>query len=481
MVNGIESAADARLIELRGCTRGATATSYVMVLGLVALVGGAAFSELNESVRAGLANEVRAASEAAGEDTDAPTGSLAAEVAGAAAEQLAVQGAWALAAKAGTKGMASARKKQRGRGSVAFNDRGNGQRPDDDTRPRSPDSPDDPPNKPKGCFVAGTMVLTPDGLRPIESIAQGDYVLSQDEETREAVPQRVLAVLAREASSLLAVTVADPEGARATLHVTPEHPFYVPMRGWVGIGELAVGQVVLGRGGTELRIAASDALPEAATVFNFEVEQTHSYFVGELSALVHNAERQENLGTFTSSSSNETVELTKFTNPDGKVEVWTTENGKRVGSQPVAKYKVESGRDGKVLVLELIDTHNHPGLGTYVAKVVVDDAAKQGASDIQVPNATPEQDRFYESLNLKKDNEEIDKLLQLHNFDEQGNPVANPITREQAKGMVFNRVGDTHLTQATIEQKLHDQANDPNKPRWTHEPPRDGAGGCKVQ
>jgi len=192
------------------CTRGATAVTYIVVLGLVALVGGIAFGQFEDSVRLGIQQETRAASQARGEDVTGPVGSLAAEVANAGTEQLAVQGAWALAAKAGKRGLASARRTQRGRGALAYADKRPGgndststptpaptstststSNHDPSSGPHSPPSTREPGPACSGsacgqrsaCFIAGTVVSTSMGLRPIESVAVGDLILSAEIET----------------------------------------------------------------------------------------------------------------------------------------------------------------------------------------------------------------------------------------------------------------------------------------------------------
>ena len=48
------------------------------------------------------------------------------------------------------------------------------------------------------CFVKGTLVSTPDGLRPIETIAKGDLVYSRDEQSGETMAKRVLNRIVRE-------------------------------------------------------------------------------------------------------------------------------------------------------------------------------------------------------------------------------------------------------------------------------------------
>ena len=43
----------------------------------------------------------------------------------------------------------------------------------------------------QACFLEGTEVLTSDGLKAIEKINEGDYVLSRNEDTGEIEEQRV--------------------------------------------------------------------------------------------------------------------------------------------------------------------------------------------------------------------------------------------------------------------------------------------------
>ena len=48
-----------------------------------------------------------------------------------------------------------------------------------------------------GCFIEGILVTTKSGLKPIEEIKIGDYVLSRNEETREDSYKKVTDTLVR--------------------------------------------------------------------------------------------------------------------------------------------------------------------------------------------------------------------------------------------------------------------------------------------
>jgi predicted phage terminase large subunit-like protein len=78
------------------------------------------------------------------------------------------------------------------------------------------------------CFIAGTMVTTPDGEQPIETLEPGDLVL-----TREG-PRRVVANASRLAD------VGAVQIGSAFLIGTADHPVYLPY-GWTRMDRLRVG------------------------------------------------------------------------------------------------------------------------------------------------------------------------------------------------------------------------------------------------
>lgn len=91
------------------------------------------------------------------------------------------------------------------------------------------------------CFIAGTMVATPAGEQPIETLQPGDLVL-----TRKG-PRRVVA----NASRLSDVGVA--RIGDKNLVGTPDHPVYLP-HGWTRLDQLRVGDracVIVASNGAE--------------------------------------------------------------------------------------------------------------------------------------------------------------------------------------------------------------------------------------
>ena len=135
------------------------------------------------------------------------------------------------------------------------------------------------------CFVAGTKVKTPDGDRNIEDIAVGDEVYSCDVETGETGSKHVLGIKVSEATDLTHVTI-DGE----TIDATPIHPFYVIGSGFKPAEKLLVGDKVLLLNGEtrEVENVTTEHLDEPVKVYNFEVEDWHTYYVTEQGVLVHN-------------------------------------------------------------------------------------------------------------------------------------------------------------------------------------------------
>ncbi len=202
------------------------------------------------------------------------------------------------------------------------------------------------------CFIAGTLVHTKDGLVPIEKLKVGDWVLSAPENGEgERAYKRVVKTMVRHDQPIMqviykAVDKADPAVVRyKRLTSTYDHPFWAEEEGWTAASRLkgdylGPSRVRLADGSsTDLngprRIYATDQpgvgwiaeqgdqgegwlfdysagkfatmedvpydsdkwaatdddmyTPFRTTVFNIEVEDDHTYFVGEHGVWVHNA------------------------------------------------------------------------------------------------------------------------------------------------------------------------------------------------
>ena len=85
------------------------------------------------------------------------------------------------------------------------------------------------------------------------------------------------------------MTIENAEGEQETIDSTPKHPFYVEGKGWVNACALRAGMVVWLADGTKAIIQDVwvEYLAEAVAVFNFKVEDFHTYFIGYSGVLVH--------------------------------------------------------------------------------------------------------------------------------------------------------------------------------------------------
>ena len=135
------------------------------------------------------------------------------------------------------------------------------------------------------CFVAGTLVTTEDGQEPIEEIEVGDKVLSEDETTGEVAVKTVTETYINETDELIHIGVNGE-----TISATPSHPFYVDKLGWTLARSLKAGDVLVLSNGELVTVewVQHEILESPIKVYNFEVEDFHTYFVGECGVLVHN-------------------------------------------------------------------------------------------------------------------------------------------------------------------------------------------------
>lgn len=138
------------------------------------------------------------------------------------------------------------------------------------------------------CFVAGTLVLTASGLVAIENIKPGDMVYAADAETLEVSTKQVLETYIRETSSLVHLTINGEN-----IISTYDHPYYVKDKGFVSAESLWIGAELIDKNGNILyveQVYREKLDNQFKTVYNFKVEDYHTYFVGDSSLLVHNAE-----------------------------------------------------------------------------------------------------------------------------------------------------------------------------------------------
>ena len=135
------------------------------------------------------------------------------------------------------------------------------------------------------CFTAGTRIHTEKGFKAIETIKPGDRVWSENPETNSKALKKVKKIFVREKDSLIRLAINGE-----VIETTDEHPFYVEGRGFTAAKELKAGDEVRLEDGTAARIESSETrqLDRPVKVYNFEVEDYHTYYVSEQKVLVHN-------------------------------------------------------------------------------------------------------------------------------------------------------------------------------------------------
>ena len=136
------------------------------------------------------------------------------------------------------------------------------------------------------CFIAGTLVLTVLGLLPIEEIEAGMQVYSTEENTGETEIKEVVQTFVNQTYELVHVKLEDGE----EIICTPSHPFYTD-KGWIDAGKLTEDSLLVDEEGNYIGISSlvTEYLEEPVKVYNFEVEDYHTYYVGDDIILAHNS------------------------------------------------------------------------------------------------------------------------------------------------------------------------------------------------
>jgi hypothetical protein len=212
------------------------------------------------------------------------------------------------------------------------------------------------------CFVAGTLITTADGFTPIEEIQVGDEVLAKNYHTGEIALKRVVQTFENETNELVHVHVNGE-----IISATPEHPFYVAKFGWTSAISLRAGDMLVLSNGEYAVVerVQHEILENPIIVYNFEVEDFHTYFVGTLSVLVHNS-----CGTlyhYTDASGAAGISESGTINTDEKGRVFLTDEQLSPTDTNNALFMGQKPGTGTFVVeVELLNwnDHNLTGLGT---------------------------------------------------------------------------------------------------------------------
>ena len=135
-----------------------------------------------------------------------------------------------------------------------------------------------------GCFLAGTLVFTDTGQKAIENIAVGDKVWAYNDTTGDYALKKVVSLFRYVRDSVYNIRIGEE-----TIQATADHPFFIGGH-WLRVAELKVGDSVKIYDGSNLAIEQITVTPGRTTVYNFEVEDYHTYYVSNTKVLVHNSD-----------------------------------------------------------------------------------------------------------------------------------------------------------------------------------------------
>lgn len=138
-----------------------------------------------------------------------------------------------------------------------------------------------------GCFVEGTEIATPQGLRPIEELKIGDLVLAYNEGTGTSEQKVVTGLLRPAPRPTLVISLIGRLGPE-TLRVTQDHPLLVEGKGWVLASRISEGDNIVTNDGSVATVQRMRASGQIEQTYNIEVEGLHTYSVGKYGIVVHN-------------------------------------------------------------------------------------------------------------------------------------------------------------------------------------------------
>ncbi|WLP95289.1 polymorphic toxin-type HINT domain-containing protein [Psychrobacter sp. M13] len=140
------------------------------------------------------------------------------------------------------------------------------------------------------CFTAGTLIHTIHGTKPIETIERSELVWSREEFGDKYDYRPVIDTKVTPNVAIFEVKIKHDNGLEETFNTTEEHPFWIDGEGWRKASVLEAGMKLLDKNGkATATIISQTALDKNETVYNFEVQDFHTYHIGEIGLWVHNA------------------------------------------------------------------------------------------------------------------------------------------------------------------------------------------------
>lgn len=148
------------------------------------------------------------------------------------------------------------------------------------------------------CFAEGTQIQTISGPRPIETLRDGDWVISYDESTGNLGLSKVYCPTMSVAEQVVELRIGDGKKTESVT-CTPGHMFYAlrPKDSgptWMTAEDLAAGDKLLSGEGRQIKVVSKAVLDGTRRVYNFTSDGDFTYLVGSLGAIAHNTCYYEN-------------------------------------------------------------------------------------------------------------------------------------------------------------------------------------------
>lgn len=162
------------------------------------------------------------------------------------------------------------------------------------------------------CFPGGIPIAVKGGFKNIEDIRTGDLVWSWNEVNGEIGLKPVISTFEREADALIEL-----DFGMERFKATPEHPFWIgeaKKGAWKDAGDLVEGDQVWLLDKRNVALLALEHQPQPENnikVYNFEVADWHTYFVGWWMVLVHNSDPYDEAAEQAAKKINELSEAAK--------------------------------------------------------------------------------------------------------------------------------------------------------------------------
>ena len=88
---------------------------------------------------------------------------------------------------------------------------------------------------------------------------------------------------------IFSIELETKDGTIQIIESTDDHPFFVVGKGWIETDELQTGYQIETKDGENVTVVKVGLTGREDVTYNFEVEDYHTYYVGESALLVHNS------------------------------------------------------------------------------------------------------------------------------------------------------------------------------------------------